>query len=361
MYYLLRAMEVPRNKKYWTFYVTASALGIYAHVFFYLVVAAQWLSVGYTLLRNHFRPTVWTAACLIVLTGPMTVFVLTKNQGQLNWVPRPTFLLLFEFAKLFTGYGGSALLAAYIGLCLIALFAAYQETNRELDVLDERRRVILVVSWLVFPIASTVLISFLHPIFYDRFMVISAPALVMLAGKGMADLDRVFPRARLVPSSLVLIASLSLWGIHRYDASPASHGDSWRLATHYVLAGKQSGDAAFFYRASGSRPFTYYAHREIEQHASTSSPVIIFPSNVVDARDFNVDPTEEQARRSLYGYKRIWLILQHYQGLSERLAAKQSIETVLQATYRVSQEKSFPGGDAGPIEVLLYDKSPTGN
>jgi mannosyltransferase len=357
-YCFVRAIDAPRQKRYWFGYVVVSALGAYTHIFFYLVVMAQWLSVGHVRLRRHFKTTAWTAAGFILLTTPMNLFLLTKNQGQVNWVPHPTVRLLLDFAKLFTGYGGSALLAVYAALCLLAVFAAYRGAKHEPGILDERRRVNLVVSWLLFPIASTVLVSFLRPIFYDRFMAISAPALVLLAAKGMVDLVQVFPRFRaLFPASLVLVAGLSIWGIHRYDNSPASQGDNWRLVTRYVMAGQHAGDAAFFYRASGSRPFAYYSHREIEEHDATSSPVIIFPADVANARDFNVEPNKEQATLTVGDRKRIWLILQHYQGLRERQQAKQAIQEALQANYYVSQQKSFPGGEAGPIEVFLYTRT----
>jgi mannosyltransferase len=352
-YYFVQAIDSPRQKRYWFGYVVASALGVYGHIFFYLVVIAQWLSLGLVRLRTHFRTLLWTAIGFFLLTAPMNVFLLTKNQGQVNWVPRPSFQLLFDFANLFTGYGGSALLALIGAVCLIAIFAAYRGTQEKAD---ERWRVNLVVSWLVFPILSTVVISFLRPVFYDRFMAICSPALALLAGKGLVDLERGSPRLR-VPllASLVLVIGLSLEGIHQYTNSPASLGDPWQLVTQYVLAGQRDGDAAFFYRISGSRPFTYYSHRALEQHSATSSPVIIFPADVSNAQQFNVEPSENDVRRTLDNHQRIWLVLQHYEGLSQRRAARQAIQDALEEHYHVSQEKTFVGG-SGRIYVLLYEQ-----
>ena len=354
-YFLVRAIESPGQKRYWFGYVVVSALGVYTHIFFYLVVVAQWLPMAFIRPASlRFRTIVQTAAGFILLTAPMTLFILTKDKAQLNWVPRPTVFLLLEFAKLFTGYGGSALLTAYGALGLIAIFAAYRNTQRTPATVDERWRTNLVVSWLAFPIAFTVLVSFHRPIFYDRFMAISAPALVLLVGKGLVDLELVFPRLRLLfAASLVVVIGLSLWGIYRYDAGRISQGDDWQLATRYVLAREQDGDAAFFYRASGSRPFTYYAHREIEGHGATSSPAIIFPLDLSNAELFNVEPNQEQARAVLGDHQRIWLILQHYENLSERQAAKRAIQEALQETYRMFQEQVF-AGTSGPIHVLLY-------
>jgi mannosyltransferase len=356
-YYFLRAMDMPRQKRYWFGYMIASALGVYAHIFFYLVMAAQWLSLGPFRLGTRFKTILWTAVGFLLLTTPINIFLLTKNQGQVNWVPRPSVQLLVDFANLFTGYGGSALMAVVAILCLVAVFTAYRGTREESSNLDERWRVSLVAFWLMFPILSTVAISFVRPVFYDRFMAICSPALVLLAARGLVDLKRVFPRPRvLFPASLVVVVGLSLWGIHRYENSPASQGDPWQLATRYILAGARPGDAVFFYRASGSRPFTYYSHRETEQHSAISSPVVIFPEDVSNAQQFNVEPTEDDVKLRLDDRQRIWLVLQHYEANSQRQAAKQAIQEALEERYHVSQEKTFPGW-SGVIEVLLYLKT----
>lgn len=358
-YFFLRTIDSPSQERYWVGYVLTSVLGIYSHVFVYLVVLAQWLSLGYARLRLIPRRTILgTVAGFILLTIPMNAFLLLQRQGQVNWVPRPTMQLLLNFFALFTGNGGIALVAAYAALCLTAVFWPSILEGRGSPNFDERWRVRLVAWWLVFPIALTVLVSFFRPVFYDRFMAISAPALALLAGRGMAKPDQVFLRLRgLFAASFLLVIGLSVWGIHRYNESPASQGDDWRLATRYILAGQQSGDAVFLYRASGSWPFTYYLHRDLEEHGVTSSPTVVFP---LDPTNPQQEPDKEQTSLVIRGRKRIWLILQHYEGLRERLATLEVIQAVLQQDYRLSQEQVFHG-TTGPIRVLLYVRGPTLN
>ena len=221
-----------------------------------------------------------------------------------------------------------------------------------------RQRVRLVVCWLVLPVASTILVSFMKPIFSERFMAISAPALVLLAGKGLVGLEQIFPHRKLFPVSLALITGLSLWGIRRYDENPGAEGDSWRLVTEYVLARQQPGDAAFFYRASGSRVFTYYSRRSAEEHVISASPVAIFPADVTNTLLFNVDPSEEQVRHALGHYQRVWLILQHWEGMGVRESAMQTIQRALGRTYCLSQERDFQRGTSS-IRVLLYVRCET--
>jgi hypothetical protein len=264
---------------------------------------------------------------------------------------------VLDFAKLFTGDGGILLLGAYAALCLVALFRPAVSEAQVSPNLDERWSVKVVAAWLFFPIVLTLLVSLVKPVFYDRFMGISAPALALLAGQGMSKLDQVSFRFRgLFAASLLVMVGLSVWGIHRYDDDPASQGDNWRLAIHYMLARQQPGDAVFLYRASGDWPFEYYARREMEIDGIEESPRVVFPLDVSNPQQ---EPDEQQAHLAIQGQKRIWLILQHYEGPQERQTAMQAIQKALQNNYRMSQEQVF-SGVSGPIRVSLYapDSSP---
>jgi mannosyltransferase len=355
-YFFLRAIDSPNRNRYWAGYLLTSVLGIYTHVFVYLVVAAHWLSLGYARLRLIPRRTVFLLATgFIVLTIPINAFILLNDQGRPDWVPRPTVQLLLSFAKLFTGNGGIALVAAYAALCLVAVFGTRQSLRNGVPAFDDQWRVRLVAWWLAFPIASTLLVSFLRPIFYDRFMAVSAPALVLLAGKGMVQLGQVIRRPRgLFPASLIVMIGLSVWGVNRYNQSPQSRGDSWRLATRYVLAEQQPGDSVFLYRASGGWPFTYYLHREMEELEVTSSAPIVFPFDPTNPKQ---EPTKGQTSLAIQGSKRVWLILQHYEGIPARQATVKVIQSTLQEDFRLLQEQVFPG-TSGQIRILLYARAP---
>jgi mannosyltransferase len=351
-YFFVRALESPQRNRYWAGYVLASALGAYVHFFIYLVIAAHWLSVGYARLRLLPRKTLFVAAAAFVLiTAPINLFLLSGDRGQLSWVPRPTLPLVLGFCKFFTGNGGLPLVGLYAALCLLALLLPPAPEARRVSGHDERWSVKLVATWLLFPIALTLLVSFIKPVFFDRFMAVSAPALALLAGAGMAKLDQ--PRLRgLFPASLVVMLGLSVWGGYRYANSPASQGDDWRQAIEYILAGPREGDAVFFYRASGVWPFEYYARQEMAKRRVAASPVVIFP---VDTSNPQQEPDEEHVRLLIKGRKRIWLVLQHYQGLRERQTAEEAIKRVLDDGYRISEERQFDG-ISGAVHVLLYTR-----
>src|SRR4030095_8808365 len=357
-YFFVCAVESPKRKRYWVGYVLTSVLGIYAHMFVHLVIAAQWLSLGYARLRLlPRRALLLSAAGSILLTVPIDAFIarafLFRDRGTLNWISVPTTQIVLSFSELFAGNGGIPLVGAYAVLCLVALFWPTVPQAARSSSFDERWSAKLGAPWLLFPIGATLLISFLTPVFSDRYMTISAPALALLAGHGMAKLDQVsfrmfsFRLRGLFPASIVLMLGLSVLGVHRYNNSPKSHVDNWRQAVRYMLAAQQPGDAVFFYRVSGYLAFQYHAHREMEEGGVALLPRVVFP---LDAANHEQDPDEEQARRAIQGQKRIWLILQHNEGLPARQAATQAIQGVLQSHYRISREQVF----RGPIRVVLY-------
>jgi len=354
-YFFVRIMESPSRKQYWVGYVLASTLGVYAHLFVYLVIAVHFVALGYARLRLLPRKTLlFASACFILLTVPINAF--NFRQGQSAWVPRPTTHLVVDFSEVLTGNGGILLVGAYAALCLVALFWPTESQAPRSSSLDERWAVRLVATWLLFPIAVTLLVDFLKPVFFYRYMAISAPALALLAGQGVAKLDQVSLRLGglrlrgLFPASLLVMLGLSVWGVHRYDNSPASQGDDWRQAIHYMLAGQQPGDAVFFYRGSGDWPFQYYARREMEKYGIAVLPTVVFP---LEVRTPEQNPDVQQARLAIQGRERVWLILQHYEAPPEREAAVQAIQEALQNGYRISKEEVFHGV-SGPIRVVLY-------
>ena len=213
-----------------------SALGIYSHLFIYLVIAAHWLSLRYAKLCLLPRKPAFGGRFLIMLTLPINAFTL-RGGGQLDWVvEHPTAQMVLNFSKFFAGNAGLSLLGAFVAMCLVGLFWPAASQAPSSSSVNERWVVKLVGTWLLFPIAATLLISFFKPVFSVRYMAISAPALTLLAGHGMAKLDQVsfrllsFRLRGLFPASLVVMLSLSIFGIHHYDNSPESRGDDWRQA-----------------------------------------------------------------------------------------------------------------------------------
>jgi 4-amino-4-deoxy-L-arabinose transferase-like glycosyltransferase len=357
-YYFVRSVDSPCHKAYWIAYVLFSALAVYSHVFALLVLIAQWLSLGFSKLRRIGVANIFfTVGSFALLVIPMAMFLLLKNRGQIEWIPRPTIRSLIDFSYLLTGNGGKPLLLAYAAFCIIALSQLGLSEEPKSPNLDEPWRVRLVALWLVFPIAFTFSVSFIKPLFFDRYLLMCVPALVLLAGQGMTKLDRLIALPRGFSSlPIVVMIGLSLWGLNRDHKGFSSEQPwevDWRLVTRYVLARQQPGDAAFFYRASGSRAFTYYVRQEVVRQSVASSPVVVFPPDIGNTANFNREPGNEQTNLATQAYKRVWLVLYHYQGLQRRETAVAAIQAALREKFCLSEQRVFPGANSS-VTVLLY-------
>lgn len=363
-YLFVRAVESPDSKSYWAGYVVVSVLGVYTHTFVGLVVLAHWLSLIPSKLRSVPRTIfLLSVAAFGLLSLPMIAFDLTRTAVLPNFIPRPSIKVVSDFAVFLTGNCGWILILAYVGACIAALSRLSGASDLR-TAPDQRWQVTLVTLWLAFPIVSTLAISMLKPVFYDRYMAICAPALALLAGQGIAQLDQLRSHASgLSAISALVVLGLSVWGIHRYDMSPSSGGDNWRLVTQHILAQQEGGDTVFFYRESGSWPFSYYVEREMEAHVGTAPPVVTFPPGVRIADrievnlDPNLEPSKEDVQAAMQKSRRLWLVLQHYKGIPAREATAQDIQRTLQQAYRLSAQRVFPGV-TGDVKVLLYVRNP---
>jgi hypothetical protein len=76
-----------------------------------------------------------------------------------------------------------------------------------------------------------------------------------------------------------------------------------------------------------------------------------------NVREFNMEPSSEQAALAVRTSKRMRLILQHYEGDPARVAAAGAVQLALQQDFRLSQLQAFPGA-TGSIRVMLYVRRP---
>jgi len=359
-YFFVRLVESPRQHRYWAAYILIGALAVYSHVFALLVLIPQWLSLGRARLRQiGLVRILWTTVGLTLLVMPMAVFVLLKSSGQIAWISRPTIYSFFDFARLLTGDGGNALLVAYAVFCLVAVLWLPRSEESKSPNVNERWPVRLVALWLVFPIASTLCVSFVKPLFYERFMVMCVPAVVLLAGQGITAMNRVSPRVRWVlPIALCLMVSLSVWGVGRYFRSFASTEEDWRSAVRYIFARQQLGDVIFF-AAAGRGPFNYYIQRETVEHANASSCIEMFPSPGDPSAgvssglgpDRNLSP-KEKVGLAAKGHNRVWLVLYHERSPKHN-AEVAAMQAALQENFRLIERHIFRGMGQD-ITVALY-------
>jgi hypothetical protein len=128
--------------------------------------------------------------------------------------------------------------------------------DRRGGLVDARRAAwpqMLVLCWLVVPVALSLLESYLvQPITLSRAALLSLPAASLLLAWGA--LHRRLPRLLGLAAVGLVLALRALELVPTYGASP----ENWHAATAHVLAAARPGDCIAFYPSDGRQAFSYY-------------------------------------------------------------------------------------------------------
>jgi mannosyltransferase len=339
LFFIRGVQDHSRND--WIGYVLASTLAVYAHFFGIFVLAAQWTSL--ILLRPRDVP--WSKllisiSLIIILLLPLAIFVLTRDNGQLAWVAKPSIYDIYGLLDSLIG-GGRPLLLAYFICCFVTLLLAIRAWVHSRRCFDAWRYGFL-LSWLFVPVLTAFAISLRKPIFVDRFFIICLPALVLLAAIGVCRIRQRW----IFAASLVVLLLLSARKIPLH-ASKLEKED-WRGATAYVVSHASPTDGILFYVSYGRLGFDYYAGR--------LSPLghegeIVFPERVDFDPAAKLDPSDSLLASLPHRYERVWLLVRFNERDPELQRRDRSIEAILASEYPREIEKRFKG-----MRVLQYSR-----
>jgi mannosyltransferase len=192
-------------------------------------------------------------AAAVIALGPM--LYLGYQQGHtLGWVTRPG---PRTFGRLVTLFAGSKPLIPLVTVLALAGILAGWRSRRP----GQLTLTGVALPWLVLPPLILLLVSRVHPVYVERYVVFCLPALALLCAAGLAGLARLAaatlaaatpasrPRPVLcwLPSAAVLAVLAVLLiapqqAVRRVDARP----DNLRAAAAIVAANAQPGDVIFF-------------------------------------------------------------------------------------------------------------------
>jgi 4-amino-4-deoxy-L-arabinose transferase-like glycosyltransferase len=181
---------------------------------------------------------------------PLLLFIASRGASHLDWVQRSPHLVK-DVYHLFTSFSGSGI---KFGIFLLATALAARDWWSERSLQNGTSTAeffIFVVSWLLLPLAVTLVASHWKPMFVPRFLIISLPAALLLFGQGLA---LIRPRW-LCFTAVGVVAFASLVAVRSYYRRP---GDSdWKSAIHYLAQNAHSGDVLIFANPYCRFPFDY--------------------------------------------------------------------------------------------------------
>lgn len=357
----VRCIERPLGRN-WLGYVLASVLAIYAHVFAVLVLASHLASVLF--LRRQevpWKKLLASTAMIGALASPVGILILNRMQepsAPLAWVHKPTFGTVCRVFWSLSGgtFGlrsalvvGMLLTTSYFVVCLIALLdgmKVWRASGRSFAAW----RLGLPFSCLMIPITLSLAVSFVKPVFVDRYLIICLPALTLMAAKGIQSIKPRWSAVAVAASiaSLAIVATVPYYQFR-------SHNREWKTATGYILEQAQPGDAIIFFVAPGRLLFDYY--RRGEYRGSDATLNVLYPEFGDENRDPNVltylPPLDSSLLdRAASRYQRVWLVLFHDE-FAFTNPVSQRIQGSLSAHYRKIQESRFEGNHERVV-LLLY-------
>jgi 4-amino-4-deoxy-L-arabinose transferase-like glycosyltransferase len=230
-WFLVELAEEPSRQRA-TGYALTSAAAVYSHFFAVLVLAAHALAWPLVPRRLPRRLFALSFGLLAVLLLPLLAYLLRAPSHNLEWVaPLSTAQLESVLYSLTLSKARSLIYVAAWGF---GLYAISRERTR-----DRRWRNLLVVLWLVLPIAFAAAVSVVRPMLVERYLAVCLPASMLLAARGVAALASWTRAAAIALLLLMVFNSASAIGF--YYRHP-EYDENWRAAILHVLDNVQPGD-----------------------------------------------------------------------------------------------------------------------
>lgn len=245
---LLAGPSAPAARQRLTFGLVVM-LGVLAHLFFLLALTAQLL--GLRLARRPLLP--WLLPCVVagILVAPLVLLCLGQT-AEVGYLHRPGPLSLPGWFQAIAG--GSPLLSVPAGLILLL---SRQDTSagRWTIATEANRRLLL--AWLCLPGPLLLLISSAHPLYLNRYVVESVPALTLLLAMCLV---RAAPRRVAIGAAAVLLVAAI--GTSAGTQSAPFRYENLQSAADTMLDSAAPRDGAVYPPSTARTALTYYVQRE---------------------------------------------------------------------------------------------------
>ena len=184
------------------------------------------------------------------------------------------------------------------------------------------------------------------PIFISKYLIVSLPAVVLIASVGLASVRRRW----VLFAHLTLVVVFAARGLVRWYG--ADNKEQWREAVAMVLANTRENDAIVFHNPPVVQPFGYYVL--MTDGGADRAPEAISPAMLwnEDLSPVAQQESLEQLLRQDERPPRLWLILSHDERDARAVRERRSMLDALSAAYRKVSESRFIG-----IRVILFEST----
>lgn len=240
-YFFVDALEGSERSLY--AYVVFSALAFYAHFFSVFVTLGQ----ACIILLARRRAAIWRRwgaayGAMGILVAPVAYRSLTLGKNPINWIPRPGLDDLWSSVRDLAGQTAIPVIALAVVLALAT--PALLHLRRDY-------RIVLVLTWALLPIVVPFVVSQVHPIFIERYLIVSSPGIALLTALAVVRLAP--PVAALALAAVIACVLPSLWSW--YHRPPL---EDWKLASTFLASRAQPRDGVAYEMAWAIPALSYY-------------------------------------------------------------------------------------------------------
>jgi mannosyltransferase len=342
MYAFLRLCRRDRSAWDTVFYVLATTLLLYTHVFGAFVVIAQNLYVfSLVVIRRYFEPfslkqwVVMQLACLVLFLPWVQVLLGQVTRVQKGfWIGVPDLSTLLETGAAYAG----PLLVFLISVPLLAIaliIGKRQDAEFEVKSTIVSSRYFLLL-WLLVPVLLPFVISLLsQPIYHYRYTIVASPAWYILVALGLSSI----PLRWLRLSVLLLLVGLLVYRVPGYYQSKRK--PNWRDIVAHVEQAAEVDDLVLFNQSNLIQPFSYYSSRnDIKKY-----PVARKRDTFVAEQDASKLP---EVVSMVAAYDGVWMVLGYTQFAE---FSEDQLLQVMEPDYELIDTRVFPR-----IRVLHFER-----
>ncbi len=335
-YFFVRAVEENRRAD-WALWTVFGIAAFYSHDLAALVLLAQAVSIFFKAPPVPWRRVIVCGAIIFVaaLPGLTYIFRATPENLHFIWMPKPSAKEVWHLAMFFGGSG------AKVGMAIVLWTAGAVTlwTASRYGTADARWRAALVMLWAILPAFVLALVSLRQPMFLQRYMIFSMPALMLLAGIGVGNLRKWRIGLLLV---VILCASASVTIVRKYNKPR----EDWRGASNLVFRSATPGDAVAFFPFYQRIMMDYYAG----QGAAAAPPLHVFAPAFYDGGE-DASTLLQALNSNPRQFRHVWILMADHGTKLEYFDHGAAVQAKLQEIYGPPMVQKF-----ADIDVLQFGK-----
>ncbi|HZD32373.1 MAG TPA: glycosyltransferase family 39 protein [Candidatus Angelobacter sp.] len=302
-------------------YALAAGVTFYFHYFGLLVPLGHAVSLeGLPRARRPWKQLCAAGPLMALFAAPVLWMIHTQPGRHLDWVSKPSLLEVYHLGVFLAAESGKGVgpVLLVLELALVVGFCRAMLAARRAPAQPEFFSYALVASALLMPIAFSLLVSVVRPVFFHRFLIICLPAWLLAVSVGTLALTQTRWRTAAIAGvcGLSLVSTALSYSRMRED---------WRGAVNYLIDNGRAQDVVLYYQPVGH--WAAESYRDWLPGGSANRPTPV-----------SAEPQSNEWRTKIAGARRVWLV-EYPANMSDETS--RAVEMELHRRYTAVESRPF--------------------